>query len=85
MKTIPAFAFISALAAFVLLPLSFSVGGSILFAAALIAIAYFDYTRGTVRGARGTWAATNMVRIRPNLSDGSTLSSRSIYGSRAPI
>lgn len=48
MKTLPAFAFIAALVAFLVLPLSFVVGGSILFAAGLVAIVLSDYARPPV-------------------------------------
>lgn len=45
MKALPALSFAAALVAFVLLPISFAVGGSVLFAAAVIAIAVSDYSR----------------------------------------
>ncbi|HUR58546.1 MAG TPA: hypothetical protein VM029_12600 [Opitutaceae bacterium] len=45
MKTLPAFAFIAALAASVLFPLNLALAGSILFGAGLLTIAISDYTR----------------------------------------
>ncbi len=45
MKTLPAIAFLAALGAFVLSPLSFALGGSLLFAAGVVAIALGDYAR----------------------------------------
>ena len=45
MKTLPALAFIAALAAFLLFPLNFEIAGSILFAAGLATIAFCDYAR----------------------------------------
>ena len=45
MKSLPALAFIAALAAFVLLPINFAVAGSILFGAGLATIAFSDYAR----------------------------------------
>jgi hypothetical protein len=51
MKTLPALAFIVALAAFILFPLRFEIAGSILFAAGFAAIIVSDYTR-TLRPLR---------------------------------
>ncbi len=85
MKTIPALAYIAAFAAFVFLPLNFSVAGSILFSAALITIAYSDYSRGAASRARNTWRATEVSRVRRGLSGGVVLSAPAVYGSRAPI
>lgn len=48
MKAIPALSFAAALVAFVLLPISFALGGTLLFGAAVIAIAISDYTRQRV-------------------------------------
>ncbi len=45
MKTLPAIAFIAALGAFVLFPLSFEIGGSLLFAAGVASIVFSDYSR----------------------------------------
>ena len=45
MKSLPAFAFIAALVAFVLFPLNFALAGSILFGAGLLTIAISDYAR----------------------------------------
>ena len=45
MKTLPAIAFIAALGAFFLFPLSFEIAGSALFAAGFAAIACCDYSR----------------------------------------
>jgi hypothetical protein len=45
MKTLPAFAFIAALGAFLFFPLSFEIAGSALFAAGFAAIALCDYSR----------------------------------------
>lgn len=47
MKSLPAFAFLAALAGFLLLPVNFALAGSILFAAGVLAIAIADYTRWT--------------------------------------
>ncbi|MDO8543747.1 MAG: hypothetical protein Q7S40_25170 [Opitutaceae bacterium] len=59
MKSLPALAFVAALAAFVVLPLSFAVGGSILFSAGLVAIVFSDYTRTC-----GGFLSTSNVRAR---------------------
>ena len=45
MKTLPTFAFLAALVAFVVFPLSFEIGGSLLFAAGFVAITFHDYRR----------------------------------------
>ncbi len=45
MKKIPALSFIAALAAFILLPVSFAIAGTALFAAALLSIICSDYSR----------------------------------------
>jgi len=45
MKTLPAFGFLTALVAFLIFPLSFEVGGSLLFTAGFAAIAISDYAR----------------------------------------
>lgn len=45
MKSLPAFAFLAALAAFVLFPVNFAVAGSILFTAGVAAIVFTDYAR----------------------------------------
>lgn len=45
MKTIPAFIFLAALAAFVLLPHTLATASSLLFGACLISIFLADYTR----------------------------------------
>lgn len=45
MKTLPAFAILAALGAFLLFPLRFEIGGSLLFAAGVAAIAFSDYSR----------------------------------------
>ena len=60
MKTLPAFAFIAALVAFLVLPFSFVVGGSLLFAAGLATIVLHDYARPLVllRVAAKTAVAT---------------------------
>jgi hypothetical protein len=47
MKTLPALTFIAALGAFVILPVSFEVAGSALFAAGFFSIALSDYSRRT--------------------------------------
>jgi hypothetical protein len=49
MKAIPALAFVAAFPAFVLFPLRFEIGGSLLFTAGVVAIALHDYTRGSRR------------------------------------
>ncbi len=45
MKTLPLIALLSALVAFVLLPLSLEISGSLLFAAGLLCILMGDYSR----------------------------------------
>jgi hypothetical protein len=45
MKTLPAVTFFAAIAAFLLLPLSFEVATSLVFAAGFGAIAFSDYSR----------------------------------------
>lgn len=45
MNTLPALAFLAALGAFVLSPLSFALGGSLLFAAGVAAVFLGDYAR----------------------------------------
>jgi len=45
MKTLPVIAFLAALAAFVLVPLSFETSGSLLFSAGLLCILMGDYGR----------------------------------------
>jgi hypothetical protein len=45
MKALPSLAFIAALFAFLLLPFSFEIAGSMLFAAGFAAIAFCDYSR----------------------------------------
>ena len=54
MKTIPAFAFIAALVAFVLLPVNFVATVSLLFGAGLAAILISDYSR-----------APRLLKVRP--------------------
>jgi len=54
MKTIPAFAVIAALVAFVLLPVNFVATVSLLFGAGLAAILIADYSRGP-----------RILRVRP--------------------
>ena len=45
MKTLPALTFVAALAGFIVLPLSFEVTASLLFAVGFGAIVFSDYTR----------------------------------------
>ena len=47
MKTLPVFAFLLALGAFVFFPVSFEIGGSLLVAGGIVAIAFSDYSRRT--------------------------------------
>jgi hypothetical protein len=45
MKSLPAFAILAALVAFVIFPLNFALAGSILFAVGVVTIAISDYAR----------------------------------------
>ena len=70
MKTLPAFAFIAALVAFLVLPISFVVGGSILVAAGLATIVLKDYSPRPVplRVAATTAVAASMRSERFGLA-----------------